>query len=114
MSPLRSWQRDLDVADYAADMAKTEHLTTFVRDCIAGAVPLCRVPSTADTPDAYAAAVAVAYDADQLDLTPMTDLALLKRIARDEFSAWRRTAKAEQRDTAERLHNPLLRFGGVR
>ncbi len=114
MSPLRSWQREQEIADAAKHAAKVESLATFVRDAIAGKVTLCRLPSTVDTPDEYAETVAVAYDADSLSLVPIEDHTLLKRIARDEFIAWRRNVQEERADILARLHAPLMRFGGVR
>jgi hypothetical protein len=114
MSPLRSWQREIDIQQHEAHTAKVASMTTFVRECLKGDVTLCRVPSTVDTPDTYAGAVAVAYDADSLELISDIDLALIKRIAREEFSAWRRESRTERVDVAERLHDPLFRFGGAR
>ncbi len=109
----RSWQRDLEIADHAKHTAKVASLITFVRDAIEGKVTLCRLPSTVDTPDEYAETVAVAYDADSLSLVPIEDHVLLKRIARDEFIAWRRDIRAERADIMARLHNPAMRFGAA-
>ncbi len=104
--PTRAFQRDLEIADAAKHAAKVESLVTFVRDAIAGKVTLCRLPSTVDTPDEYAETVAVAYDADSLSLVPIEDHTLLKRIARDEFIAWRRDIRAERADILARLKQP--------
>jgi hypothetical protein len=106
----RSWQRDLEIADAAKTAAKVESLVTFVRDAIAGKVTLCRLPSTVDSADDYAETVAVAYDADSLSLVPIEDHTLLKRIARDEFIAWRRDIRAERADILARLQQPGRMF----
>jgi hypothetical protein len=63
-------------------------LETFVADCLAGDVTLCRAPSANDTPNEYAEVVAVAYDLDALSLVSENELVILKRIAKSEFSIW--------------------------
>lgn len=103
----RSFQQDLEVEQHAAHTARVRALIAFAQDCINGRVQICRPASTTDTPDVYADVVATAYDWDALSIASEPELRLLKRITRDEFLTWKRTTLAAQRETAQRLHNPM-------